>query len=442
MTTLLASRPASEHRTTVQAAEPARVDRPGDDAAPPALRRQVTEWLRSSGFMSLDLRLFIAGYFLVVLGATVLCVAARIGNPQAWAWGVRLMNLPLAAVGAGLLVLATVSAGAAVCFSAGRSRWWTGGALALTTLLCLGFIATLAIDLDTKWAYGIRPGDKFRPYERYVAHRFNVRLPKKRPAEPLSAAPAVAAAPLARKVDPAKGQKLFLGTCMSCHGPRGEGLPGQGKSLVNNEFIGSLDEDGLLAFLKAGRQPWDPKNTTKVQMPPRGGNPMLSDDDLRDIAAHLRTLQSSTASAAPAPSGAAATNGQHSEPLASAAESSAAAASAFPEPIDPALLLPRWVVGPPPAGTPGLSAEFLADASRPKWKPPSGAVAFVNSYYLVAQYGGLHASAIAIVFAVLAVQAIRGRISAERRAPLALGLVACTVMTASWLVLFPFTFVI
>ncbi len=32
-------------------------------------------------------------------------------------------------------------------------------------------------------------------------------------------------------------------------------------------------------------------NTTKVDMPPKGGNPALKDDDLVNIAAFLRSLQ-------------------------------------------------------------------------------------------------------------------------------------------------------
>ena len=64
-----------------------------------------------------------------------------------------------------------------------------------------------------------------------------------------------------------------------------------GKALANNEFIRSLDDDSLLAFIKQGRSPSDPKNTTGIQMPPKGGNPAMSDDDILDVIAYLRTLQ-------------------------------------------------------------------------------------------------------------------------------------------------------
>lgn len=89
----------------------------------------------------------------------------------------------------------------------------------------------------------------------------------------------------------ASGNKLFHSICVACHGQNGVGIQGNGKALVHNDFIKSLNDDDLLAFIKKGRDPGDPKNTTGVGMPPKGGNPALSDDDLLDIIAYVRTLQ-------------------------------------------------------------------------------------------------------------------------------------------------------
>jgi mono/diheme cytochrome c family protein len=95
----------------------------------------------------------------------------------------------------------------------------------------------------------------------------------------------------------ASGDKLFHTVCIACHGKAGAGIQGNGKALAANQFIGSLDDDSLLAFLKQGRAPTDPGNTTGIQMPPKGGNPALSDDDLLDIIAYVRTLQPKPAGA-------------------------------------------------------------------------------------------------------------------------------------------------
>lgn len=97
----------------------------------------------------------------------------------------------------------------------------------------------------------------------------------------------------------ANGNTLFHSLCVACHGKAGAGMPGNGKRLAENDFIRSLSDDALLDFVKQGRAPTDPKNTTGIQMPPKGGNPALSDDDILDIIAYLRTLQSQKSASLP-----------------------------------------------------------------------------------------------------------------------------------------------
>lgn len=90
--------------------------------------------------------------------------------------------------------------------------------------------------------------------------------------------------------DASAGQELFV-TCAACHGPAGEGVPGLGKDMTASEFIAGKTDDELVEFIKVGRAPDDPLNTTGVAMLPKGGNPALTDDDLYDIVAYIRTLQ-------------------------------------------------------------------------------------------------------------------------------------------------------
>ena len=52
---------------------------------------------------------------------------------------------------------------------------------------------------------------------------------------------------------------------------------------------GASDEE-LVEFVKVGRRPSDPLNITGVDMPPKGGSPALSDEDLYDIVAFIRTI--------------------------------------------------------------------------------------------------------------------------------------------------------
>jgi disulfide bond formation protein DsbB len=96
--------------------------------------------------------------------------------------------------------------------------------------------------------------------------------------------------PAASQNNPANGQQLFVSTCSACHGPAGEGIAGLGKPLTTSKFVSSLSDDELLAFIKTGRTPDDPLNTSGVAMPPKGGNPALTDADLQAIIAYIRSI--------------------------------------------------------------------------------------------------------------------------------------------------------
>ena len=91
--------------------------------------------------------------------------------------------------------------------------------------------------------------------------------------------------------DAAAGDGKFQATCSACHGPDAKGLPNLGKDMTTSEFIKGSSDAELLAFIKVGRSVSDPANTTNVDMPPKGGNPALSDEDLADIIAFMRTLE-------------------------------------------------------------------------------------------------------------------------------------------------------
>ncbi|HRF94903.1 MAG TPA: cytochrome c, partial [Aggregatilineales bacterium] len=93
-----------------------------------------------------------------------------------------------------------------------------------------------------------------------------------------------------------RGQELFT-TCAACHGANGLGVPNLGKSLVGTEFIHSLTDDELVQFITTGRPIWDAANTTGVDMPPKGGNPMLTSDDILAIVSYIRSLDTENTTA-------------------------------------------------------------------------------------------------------------------------------------------------
>jgi disulfide bond formation protein DsbB len=86
------------------------------------------------------------------------------------------------------------------------------------------------------------------------------------------------------------GEAAYATTCIACHGPEAKGVEGLGKDLTTSEFVQDNTDDELVAFIKTGRPSGDPLNTTGVDMPPKGGNPALTDDDIYNIVAFLRSI--------------------------------------------------------------------------------------------------------------------------------------------------------
>ncbi len=91
--------------------------------------------------------------------------------------------------------------------------------------------------------------------------------------------------------DPEAGETTYQQACLACHGADAKGMPSLGKDLTTSEFVKSQTDAELLAFVKVGRSASDPLNTQGIDMPPKGGNPALTDDDLMNIIAYIRTLE-------------------------------------------------------------------------------------------------------------------------------------------------------
>jgi disulfide bond formation protein DsbB len=90
-------------------------------------------------------------------------------------------------------------------------------------------------------------------------------------------------------VDVAYGEQRYRANCAACHGVNLRGIAGLGKSLLDSSFVEANTDAELHAFIVEGRSALHPANTTGVAMPPRGGNPTLSDADIAAIIAYIRS---------------------------------------------------------------------------------------------------------------------------------------------------------
>ena len=86
------------------------------------------------------------------------------------------------------------------------------------------------------------------------------------------------------------GRDLYVSSCSACHGPNGEGMEGIGLPFMNSQFIKDSTDKEVMTLIKMGRPIWDAANTTGVDMPPKGGNPAISDDELNDIITYIRSI--------------------------------------------------------------------------------------------------------------------------------------------------------
>jgi|SaaInlLV_10m_DNA_2_1039722.scaffolds.fasta_scaffold82666_1 mono/diheme cytochrome c family protein len=87
------------------------------------------------------------------------------------------------------------------------------------------------------------------------------------------------------------GSHLWKTSCASCHGADAAGLPELSPTLIGSEFVTTSSDDELLEYITVGRKADDPKSVMNLEMPPKGGNPMLKKNDILSIVAYIRTIQ-------------------------------------------------------------------------------------------------------------------------------------------------------
>jgi mono/diheme cytochrome c family protein len=85
------------------------------------------------------------------------------------------------------------------------------------------------------------------------------------------------------KGDPEAGSAIYHQTCIACHGPKGHGVIPGAPDFTKKGGVLSEPHALMEKHIKNGFQkPGDP-----MAMPPRGGNPGLTDQDIDNVHAYL-----------------------------------------------------------------------------------------------------------------------------------------------------------
>jgi cytochrome c oxidase subunit 3 len=356
----------------------------------------------------LGMWLFLATEVLLFGGLFVLYAVFRNMHPELFAYGSQYLDTRWGMINTAVLIVSSFTMATAVTAAQlGRTR----------TLLCLlaltfvggaTFMAIKYVEYSHKFHENLVWGVRF--YETPAGHAAPVEL-------------VADAGPTAGDVE--RGRTYFLETCRACHGVRGEGIPGQGKDQRGSAFIEECTDAELVDFIKAGRMPFDPLNTTGIQMPPKGGNPLLTDQQLFDVVAYIRTFE--------APEG--------------GVEDPAVAAEAE-EFYIPRSSVPIATTGPPglvPAAftlTPEPPAPVeIPDPRHDPNRPPNAHI-FFGIYFCMTGLHGVHVLAGMGVIAWLMWGAARGRYGRAYFTPVDLGGLYWHVVDLIWIFLFPLFYLI
>lgn len=306
---------------------------------------------------SLSLSLFL-GVAVIVFGVILTGYALlRINDPSAFTWAPKLLDRKLGSITAATLVVSCLAGAGALRFAVAAK---VGPARGLLAVALLAGLATVAVRLIELPATSLRAG--------FARKRVDVG------SKTSQGAPGAAVTHVG---DASQGKRIFLGTCAACHAPDGSGVKGQGQNLRDSTFLKDKTDEKALAFVKVGRQPFDPESKLHLAMPARGGNPALTDASLLDAIAYVREFQKQAAAAAAAPAAAVA-----------AARPVTGASSDQPQVIDGELWLPHSIL---PAAQPGPTGSVRAIIALQKPGAEGRSAENVRRFFLIVLVvDGLH----------------------------------------------------
>lgn len=353
----------------------------------------------------LGMWLFIATELLMFGGLFCLYAINRRNHPEIFEWGSQYLDRNWGFINTLVLIFSSFTMALAVRAAACSQQRQLVLFLTLTLICAVDFMAVKYLEYSHKFHDHLVWGEGFYQGEHATVAGSG----------PIVIEPG----------DPEHGGKLFGATCAACHGRDAAGLPKLGPSLHESTFISSLNDSGVVAFLKVGRATDDPRNTTGLVMPAKGGNPLLSDQDLADIASLLRTFQEAGGAV-----------------VADTGQEAALAAAAVDEEEGP---VERSVIPVAAAGPVGFAPLAIAankrefEVTRPPTElpmPPNAHI-FFALYFCMTGLHGIHVLVGIAVILWLRARAVRGDFSGAYYTPVDFVGLYWHVVDMIWIFLFP-----
>jgi cytochrome c oxidase subunit III len=381
--------------------------------------------------------LFVATELLLFGGLFVAYAVYRGNNPELFQYGAQFLSTTMGAINTVVLILSSLTIAIAVRAAQLNQQRMLVTMLGLTVLGGAIFMGIKYVEYSEKFKKNLIWSVAM--YER----------PADDPDRALDTAIAVLEESAIKQGDPAAGRSLWMNTCLACHGQRGEGVRGQAMPFHETGWIESQTDEELLAFIKRGRMPFEPTNRTGIQMPPKGGNPLLNDDQLRDIIAYIRTLDLS-------PPVAGDPNDEAAEEPLNDMRADAEAGDAFGETVE--FHIPRSSIPLAGYGPGGMNTDWEIRATRrpvaeetayargvhPLDDPdrPENLHHFFGIYFLMTGLHGFHVLVGMFIIGALALLAWLGRFSSSYYTPVELTGLYWHVVDLIWIFLFPLLYLI
>jgi cytochrome c oxidase subunit 3 len=369
----------------------------------------------------LGIWLFLATEILLFGGLFCGYAVFRANHPDLFKWGGQFLDERYGAANTAVLLISSLTMAMAITYVQQEKRRLAIACLGIT-FVCAGiFMAIKSVEYEHKFHDNLLGGMAF--YET-SDHGDDMGGDH--------------AASVIAHGDAEKGKVLWNATCRSCHGANGEGVPGQGTVLNTSAFVYDHDDTELLEFVKVGRPANAPDSILQLEMPPKGGNPMLKDSAILDIVAYMRTLM---VPVAPADE-----KGAIHEDVAVATAPVVAnapeEAKAFLDSI-PSSSMPNAMHAPSGLAPEGASeAQRMAVYERPKVpqldeKRPANAHLFFGLYFLMTGLHGIHVIIGMIVLLWLMWRLQRGDFTKRYYSAVECGGLYWHIVDVIWIFLFP-----